>query len=117
MQVTEAAACWLCAQDLIKQLLRQDPERRLGNLAGGAADIKVHPFFAGVDWDALLSSAPLLSPCWGLCHDTCMAGLLSLPSRPARLRSPDGGVHFHDSMQALRAAWAFRDLCLVAEAE
>ena len=44
-------------QDLIRQLLRPEPERRLGNLAGGAADVMAHPFFADVDWDALLSSA------------------------------------------------------------
>ena len=41
-------------QSLIKQLLRPDPDRRLGSLAGGAGDIKAHPFFAGMDWEALL---------------------------------------------------------------
>ena len=64
----------MLAQDLIKQLLQQDPERRLGNLAGSAADVKAHPFFANVDWDALLSSA-----CPSLLHSvtTCMVGTLA----------------------------------------
>ena len=39
--------------DLISQLLNKDPLRRLGT-AGGAADIKKHPFFNGIDWDQML---------------------------------------------------------------
>ncbi|PWN28047.1 kinase-like protein, partial [Jaminaea rosea] len=42
------------ARDLIRSLLTPDLTKRLGNLAGGAQDIMRHPFFRGVDWDALL---------------------------------------------------------------
>ena len=40
--------------DLITRLLHDDPEHRLG--ANGAAEVKAHPFFAGVDWETLLES-------------------------------------------------------------
>ncbi|KAK4096035.1 kinase-like protein [Parathielavia hyrcaniae] len=30
-----------------------DSSCRLGNISGGAAKVKAHPFFAGVDWDAV----------------------------------------------------------------
>lgn len=38
------------AKDLIKRLLTSDKMKRLGNLKGGANDIKMHQWFAGVDW-------------------------------------------------------------------
>lgn len=39
--------------DLLSKLLERNLERRLG--AGGAADIKAHPFFQELDWQKLLS--------------------------------------------------------------
>jgi hypothetical protein len=33
------------ARDLISKLLQADLSRRLGNLRGGSADIRKHPFF------------------------------------------------------------------------
>jgi len=41
------------AKDLIRKLLAADRTRRLGNLKGGAADIKNHKWFRGVDWEQL----------------------------------------------------------------
>ena len=53
------------AKDLIKvrdramtaadpqRLLTADLSRRLGNLRGGVADIKRHPWFEGVSWGAV----------------------------------------------------------------
>lgn len=41
------------AQDLISRLLTSDRSKRLGNLKGGGFDVRDHPWFAGVDWDAL----------------------------------------------------------------
>lgn len=38
-------------KDLIEQLLIKNPMERLG--FNGAAEIKAHPYFAGVDWDAV----------------------------------------------------------------
>mmetsp|Transcript_7773 Transcript_7773/g.8564 ORF Transcript_7773/g.8564 Transcript_7773/m.8564 type:complete len:610 (+) Transcript_7773:194-2023(+) len=36
--------------DLIRQLLKTDPSRRLGSGKGGAGDIKKHPFLRNVNW-------------------------------------------------------------------
>lgn len=41
------------AQDLIERLLEKDPHKRLGAFAGGAADIKAHPWFRDVNWEQL----------------------------------------------------------------
>ncbi|PRP77392.1 hypothetical protein PROFUN_14398 [Planoprotostelium fungivorum] len=38
------------ARDLISQLLQTDLTKRLGNLKGGAADVKRHVWFQGIDW-------------------------------------------------------------------
>ncbi|KAG9343262.1 hypothetical protein JZ751_014243 [Albula glossodonta] len=40
------------AQDLITRLLRQSSQERLGS--GGAAEVKLHVFFLGLDWNGLL---------------------------------------------------------------
>lgn len=41
------------AHDFIDRLLCTDPKQRLG--AKGAAEVKAHPFMAGIDWDNLLN--------------------------------------------------------------
>ena len=43
------------AQDLIKKLLTPNKASRLGNLRGGADDVKKHRWFKGVDWTRLLN--------------------------------------------------------------
>lgn len=45
------------ARDLIEKLLVSDPRRRLG-CAGGATDIKRHPFFKGVKWPLIRVRRP-----------------------------------------------------------
>ncbi|XP_010913136.3 serine/threonine-protein kinase UCN-like [Elaeis guineensis] len=49
--------------DLIARLLAKDPARRLG-YAGGAEEVKAHPFFRGVQWDLLadVNRPPFLAP-------------------------------------------------------
>ncbi|KAK2075312.1 hypothetical protein P8C59_009447 [Phyllachora maydis] len=42
------------AKDIVRQLCTVDRSRRLGNISGRAGRVKAHPFFAGVDWDAVL---------------------------------------------------------------
>ncbi|KAI8804110.1 kinase-like domain-containing protein [Cladochytrium replicatum] len=42
------------AVTLLQKLLTKDPAKRLGSGRGDAEDIKRHPFFKGVDWDAML---------------------------------------------------------------
>lgn len=41
------------SRDLIKAFLIPDRTKRLGNMNGGPDDILDHPWFRGVDWDAL----------------------------------------------------------------
>ncbi|KAK4199697.1 kinase-like domain-containing protein [Triangularia verruculosa] len=53
------------AKDIIRQFCTVDRSRRLGNISGGAARVKVHPFFRGVDWDAVQArkyQGPILPP-------------------------------------------------------
>lgn len=45
------------AKDLINRLLERDPRRRLGS-AKGAAEIKRHPFFRGIQWPLIRSMLP-----------------------------------------------------------
>lgn len=39
--------------DLLSKLLVVDITNRLGCVRGGAAAVKAHPWFAGIDWNAL----------------------------------------------------------------
>lgn len=41
------------ARDLIAGLCTVNPSQRLGNISGGTQRVKSHPFFRGIDWDAL----------------------------------------------------------------
>ncbi|TPX10665.1 uncharacterized protein E0L32_008399 [Thyridium curvatum] len=53
------------AQDLIRSFCTVDRSRRLGNISGGAARVKEHPFFRGVDWEATYRRAergPIVPP-------------------------------------------------------
>ncbi|KAL7584512.1 hypothetical protein Lser_V15G43848 [Lactuca serriola] len=40
------------AQNLIDQLLTEDPNQRLG--ARGATEVKQHPYFRDIKWDTLV---------------------------------------------------------------
>lgn len=42
------------AKDLIVQLLNRNPITRLGAGPTGAEEIKEHPFFKGLDWNAVI---------------------------------------------------------------
>jgi cGMP-dependent protein kinase len=53
------------AQAMLKELLHPKSAQRLGNLKNGARDVKRHPYFAGYDWNALVSKeveAPWIPP-------------------------------------------------------
>ena len=41
------------AKNIIVHLLNRNPSKRLGAGADGADEIKRHPFFEGLDWDAV----------------------------------------------------------------
>eukprot|EP00761_Pharyngomonas_kirbyi_P003172 gb/GECH01003176.1/.p1 GENE.gb/GECH01003176.1/~~gb/GECH01003176.1/.p1 ORF type:complete len:419 (+),score=87.57 gb/GECH01003176.1/:1-1257(+) len=48
-------------KDLIKRLLAKDKERRVGHKAG-AAEIKKHPFFKGINWSLIRNETPPIIP-------------------------------------------------------
>lgn len=53
------------AQDIIRSFCTVDRTRRLGNLSGGAARVKQHPFFQGVDWEDVWhrrNQGPIIPP-------------------------------------------------------
>lgn len=43
------------AKDIIGKLCEVHPSKRLGNLRGGAAEVKNHPWFKDIDWVKLYS--------------------------------------------------------------
>ncbi|SJX61203.1 probable cAMP-dependent protein kinase catalytic subunit [Sporisorium reilianum f. sp. reilianum] len=72
------------SRDLISGLLNADRSRRLGNLRGGASDVKSHPWFHGVDWTALQEGriAPPIVPFLGRPGDTSNFSKYE-PARPS----------------------------------
>ncbi|KAL6546331.1 hypothetical protein OROMI_022052 [Orobanche minor] len=54
---TQCGASELHARDLISELLNKDPSRRLGSKRG-AADVKTHPFFKGLNFALIRSVTP-----------------------------------------------------------
>ncbi|KAJ2667027.1 rim15, signal transduction response regulator [Coemansia sp. RSA 1199] len=48
------------ARDFITRLLCRDPRRRLGY--NGAAEVKAHPIFRGINWDTLFDAQPAFVP-------------------------------------------------------
>ncbi|KAG0478637.1 hypothetical protein HPP92_013356 [Vanilla planifolia] len=57
LKFPETQAVSVHAIDLIKGLLVKDPEHRLGSVKG-AAEIKLHPFFEGLNWALIRCAAP-----------------------------------------------------------
>ena len=41
------------ARDIIGGLCTVDVSKRLGNVKGGSATVKAHPWFKNIDWDAV----------------------------------------------------------------
>ncbi|XP_074276662.1 putative serine/threonine protein kinase IREH1 [Silene latifolia] len=56
------------AEDLIDKLLIEDPNQRLG--AGGAAEVKAHPYFRDINWDTLARQKAAFVPASESAHDT-----------------------------------------------
>ncbi|XP_011480316.1 serine/threonine-protein kinase N2 [Oryzias latipes] len=85
------------AQSLIQQLLQKDPTLRLGAGEEDASEIKRHPFFQGMNWDALLAKKlkPPFQPVIRAPQDvsnfdeefTQLKPVLTLPRTPCPLTS------------------------------
>ncbi|XP_073007359.1 serine/threonine-protein kinase D6PKL1-like isoform X1 [Typha latifolia] len=61
LKFPEDAAVSSHAKDLISELLVKEPENRLGSVRG-AAEIKQHSFFEGLNWALIRSAAPPVTP-------------------------------------------------------
>lgn len=42
-------------RNLLEELFTKDPEKRLGSGTNGSEEIKRHPWFEKVDWEAILT--------------------------------------------------------------
>ncbi len=59
--------------NLLEGLLEKNPERRLGYGVNGSEDIKKHPWFMNINWDAMYNKkykAPFIPQC-STNEDTC----------------------------------------------
>lgn len=78
---SDAGACAggleLHARDLIRGLLEKEPARRTGS-ARGAAEVKAHPFFKGLNWALVRSCRPPEVP--GLRRSRSTAGEAKAPA-------------------------------------
>ncbi|KAH9484172.1 cAMP-dependent protein kinase catalytic subunit 3 [Psilocybe cubensis] len=89
------------SRDLIKAFLNPDRTKRLGNMIGGPQDILDHPWFRGVDWDALERreiNAPII-PRTSSVDDT--RHFLHLPLPPAEEIPGLTGQERHSTFQQL----------------
>lgn len=50
------------ARDILTKLLNRDAKKRLGSADSDGAEVRAHPFFQTMDWDALLQNK--LTPPW-----------------------------------------------------
>eukprot|EP01102_Stenamoeba_stenopodia_P013350 TRINITY_DN431_c0_g1_i3.p1 TRINITY_DN431_c0_g1~~TRINITY_DN431_c0_g1_i3.p1 ORF type:complete len:357 (+),score=50.17 TRINITY_DN431_c0_g1_i3:182-1252(+) len=83
------------ARDLIRKLLTADRTRRLGNLRGGAADVKGHPWFAGIDWDKLYRkeiTPPFIPP---VCGPADTSNFEKYPDEDDASNQPGGDPYAH----------------------
>ncbi|KAK3000635.1 hypothetical protein RJ639_020762 [Escallonia herrerae] len=79
------------ARDLIEKLLVKDPRKRLG-CAGGATDIKRHPFFDGIRWPLIRACRP--PEVRGLAVKRSKQGHVSHVASPKRRRWWLKGLHY-----------------------
>ncbi|XP_003558331.3 serine/threonine-protein kinase WAG1 [Brachypodium distachyon] len=91
-------------KDLVGRLLERDPRRRMGS-ARGAAEIKRHPFFAGVDWALIRCVTPPVVP------DTDGDKDKKQPAAEKQLRSWNslGGSSFKKSSSFVRRRSSYEE--------
>ncbi|KAJ1266396.1 hypothetical protein BS78_08G147800 [Paspalum vaginatum] len=76
------------ARDLIARLLAKDPRERLG-CRRGAADVKAHPFFAGLNFALLRSARPPVVPGASPLHRSRSCSAAATATARRRAKNPD----------------------------
>ena len=75
------------AKDLVTALLAKDPARRPGSRRG-AADVKAHPFFRGLNFALLRSSRPPVVPGASPLHRSQSCHAAPVPATPSNRKKP-----------------------------
>jgi len=90
------------AKDMIRKLLQPDRSKRLGNLKGGAEDVRKHKWFKGLDWDSLIrrQTNPPIMP--EVQHPT---DIRNYDSYPDSIDDPSGPNLIDDDSQDLFASF------------
>jgi serine/threonine protein kinase len=97
--------------NLVKGLLNRNPKHRLG-VSGGAEELKRHPFFASIEWDALakkLVTPPLTPPLESQAGPLVSVLSNSLDNRIATLAANMRSTPFTLGMQANFKGFTFVD--------
>lgn len=116
LQATLAPPAWMSpeAADLCAKLLERDPAKRFG--LNGAEDVKSHPFFAGLDWDALERKE--ISPPWlpavAGAEDTSNIAK-EFTSEPAAVTPSPAGMKLRDVMGTGNTPPSFSDFTYTHE--
>ncbi|KAL5717103.1 hypothetical protein ACHQM5_010174 [Ranunculus cassubicifolius] len=80
------------AKDLIKGLLRKEPRDRFGSVKG-AAEIRKHPFFEGLNWALIRCASPPVLP------EACATGGLLLASKDGNRLDYDKNMKEHPEFE------------------
>jgi len=97
-------ACSPHAVALLDSLLQPEPAKRLGDARHDAGRIRIHPFFWGLDWQAL-EARKLTPPHADFCALTAESLLAAPPQpQPSPDRAPDAPELTHEQQQ-LFAHW------------
>ncbi|GJN19591.1 hypothetical protein PR202_gb06880 [Eleusine coracana subsp. coracana] len=94
LRFPDAPAVSAAARDLIRGLLAKEPQNRLA-YRRGAAEVKQHPFFDGVNWALVRSAQPPYVPDAGLTMDG--AATQSQAGTPKSARKTTGSRHTDSS--------------------
>ncbi|KAI8865535.1 camp-dependent protein kinase catalytic subunit PRKX-like protein, partial [Ramicandelaber brevisporus] len=83
-------------RDFIRRLLNSDLTRRLGNMRGGAVDVRMHPFFERIDWTAVLQrryQPPIVPP---YKHPGDSSNFERYPEQPVRTTLEPGEQSYNE---------------------
>lgn len=92
-------------QDLIRQLLEKNPTKRLGCFQSGVQDVKDHPWFDGIDFEALVERR--ISAPWRpvLKNNRDSSYYAECPDKVPEVDSSTGSVHLDTDGLRQSSTW------------